>query len=293
MTNLLFSQWFDKTSLRSTVLLEKQEGSSLVPLGTGFVMWNYANPDYPIVVTAGHLLKRSEIYVSVNADSQLITMAKKKNISSIKCTKLMWNLIDHKLTSKVSLITGSKQTFIIDDSTDVGIFLIDLYTSGQFTKDDTTKIAELTLIPRSQIRFRRDVSLGDELFFVGFPFGIGTSGYIEPIVRSGSVAWLSASSHEFLLDAFSFGGNSGSPIFSKIVLGRKPGELNWDNPYFVGMIVGHIGENVQGLLTQPNPNTAKIDRIDIETQNYGLARCVWSDEILRVIKNVNNLQLPQ
>ena len=44
---------------------------------------------------------------------------------------------------------------------------------------------------------------------------------------------------------------------------------------------------------QPNPNTAKIDRIDVETQNYGLARCVWSDEILKIIKNADKLQVSQ
>ncbi len=125
----------------------------------------------------------------------------------------------------------------------------------------------------SKIRFRKDVSLGDEFYFIGFPLGLFVDKRLSPILRSGTVAWMSDESTHFILDAFSFGGNSGSPVFSKIILGRKPGELNWEDAYLSGMVVGHFYDE----------NDHKI--------NIGLAKCLWIDEIIKLTEDMLDLQI--
>jgi hypothetical protein len=287
------AQWFDRQSLSSTVLLEKLQGDSLVPHGTGFVLWNYYNQDYVFVVTAAHLLKHSELFVSVNADSALLSYASLHKLDTLQFVKLKWSVTGRKLRAKVRLISGPNPTFLANDSLDIGVFLIDLPTGVVLKSGDSIRVADFLVIPRSQIRLRRYVSVGDEAYFVGFPFGIGSSDRNEPIVRSGSVGWLSPSLPVFLLDAFSFGGNSGGPVFSKIVFGRRGDVIALDTAFVIGMVLGHLGETVAGVIWQPDPTVLNFQRISFEGQNYGLAKCVWVDEILRIVDQAKGLRPPE
>jgi hypothetical protein len=287
------AQWFDKQSLSCTVLLEKRQGDSLVPHGTGFVLYNYDNPKYNIVVTAGHLLRHSELFVSVNADSALISYTKRHKVDTLVFDKLQWSVTGQRLRAKVRLISGPAPTFLVNDSLDIGLFLIDLHSHAIFQSGDTIRVADFWVIPRSQTRLRRHVSLGDEAYFVGFPFGIGSLDRNEPIVRSGSVAWLSPFLPVFLLDAFSFGGNSGGPVFSKMIFGKRGQVIALDTAFVIGMVVGHLGEAVAGVIWQPDPKDLKFERASFEIQNYGLARCIWIDEILRIVDQAKGLRLPE
>jgi hypothetical protein len=287
------AQWFDRQSLSSTVLLEKLQGGSLVPHGTGFVLWNYNDPKYAFVVTAAHLLKHSELFVSVNADSALLSYASVHNLDTLQFVRLKWSVTGQRLRAKVRLVSGPNPTFLANDSLDIGVFLIDLGTRGVTKSGDSIRIADFLMIPRSQMRLRHDVSLGDEAYFVGFPFGVGSLDRIEPIVRSGSVAWLSPSMPVFLLDAFSFGGNSGGPVFSKMIFGIRGEVIALDTAFVIGMVVGHLGEAVAGVIWQPDPKDLKFERASFEIQNYGLARCIWIDEILRIVEQAKTLRLPE
>jgi hypothetical protein len=286
------SQWFDQESINSTVLLEKWQDTSFVPYGTGFAIYNYTSGQ-AIIATCEHLLRRSEIYITVNADSMLLAYAKKNHLDTIVINKLKWVIDKQKLRAKVLLQTKPRPTYLTRTDYDAGIFLIDLPSKTILDSGDTLRLSKLQAIPRSQIRMRKDVGLGDEIYFVGFPFEIGTGTKLEPLIRSGSVAWLSDSSEEFLIDAFSFGGNSGSPIFSKVILGRKPGEMGWDSPSLIGMIVGHIGDSIEGLLTQPDPKVPAVNRESREIQNYGLARATWIDAIANLIEQADKLVISE
>jgi hypothetical protein len=291
--SIINAQWFDPQTLNCTVLLEKKQDSMFVPLGTGFVLWNYRNRNQPIVITAGHLLNRQDLFVSINADSSLIRYAQKNHLDTIIIDKLKWSIINGKLRAKIRLTKSPVATYLIDSTIDIGLFLIDMATSTKTFEGDSICLAKFQILPKSKFRIRSDVSLGDELYFIGFPFGIGTDFKLEPVIRSGSVAWMSKSVNEFLLDAFSFGGNSGSPVFSKILLGRNPGMLSWDDAYLLGVIVGHLGEKMEGVLVQPDPNVAGIVRNNYEGQNYGLARCIWLDSILPLIDRASTLKISE
>ena len=141
------------------------------------------------------------------------------------------------------------------------------YSKGK----DTIKIINSASIPRSIIGSKNEIEIGTEINFLGFPFSIGTgkgyffSGYYAdesntPLLRTGSVAWKSKRDPAFLLDAISYSGNSGSPIFTKAgVLGG--------NPKLIGIVTGHLFDLRLGK------------EADI---NIGLAQCIWIDEVLQL-----------
>lgn len=256
------TQWLDPQSLQSTVLIEKSLDTTFVTFGTGVVLWNYFDTRYPIVVTAGHLLNRDEIFVSINADSSFVKRMRGQRLDSIQFDTQRWILSGNRFRARVRLNSNNPKTFIVDKANDLGFFLIDLPT--RVVQDgDTLQVSKLKSISSSMIRKRDYLSLGDECYFIGFPFGLGTEINLEPIVRSGSVASYSKQSWSFLLDAFSFGGNSGSPVFTKVLLGRQPGLLNWEQSFFVGIVTGHLGEG---------------------SQNVGLAVGTWADAILELTR---------
>ncbi len=169
------------------------------------------------------------------------------------------------------------KTFVSDESKDIALFRIDLPDYITFRDSTTIKVTNTASIPRSLIAKKQDVDLGTSSYFIGFPFGIGSLGgfrgegeysdrKMNPVIRTGILAWKSESTQEFLLDAFSYGGNSGSPVFS------QRGELSGEAPKLFGMVLGHLSDPIYR------------DKIDI---NYGLARCVWVDEIVALISKLN------
>jgi hypothetical protein len=288
------SQWFDQQSVDATVLLDKIDSGQLVPHGTGFVLYNYQHPEFPIVVTCAHLLKNADIVVTVNADSSLVANFSKHDIDTLVFLKRIWVLENGILRCRVRLTSKPIQTFLVDPKLDVGIFLIDLPSS--ITIDSThvsQRVSCLKCLPRSMIFHKSEILTGDDTYFIGFPFGLGTEKRINPVIRSASVAWQDDGTPEFLLDALSFGGNSGSPIFTKATINRRIGVIETEGPKLVGMVLGHLGDSLQGVLTQPNTNLQLVQRQDVEIQNWGLARCLWFDEIQPLVNAANTLSVAQ
>jgi len=280
------AQWFDRQSMLATVLIERSDGEAVVPHGTGFLLWNYASPNSPIIVTCAHLLKRDKVLVRVNADSSLIAFATRTRQRFIRVNGRTWEVVDRTLRTEIDLHTLGPGALATDSLSDVGAFIIDVGSHIQVGTDQPgMKFADVIKISASAMRRRQALSLGDELYFVGFPCGIGVGTQLEPVIRSGSVAWLSQASHEFLIDALSYGGNSGSPVFSKAIFGRRPGDASWDAPYLVAMVIGHVSNTVEGVLVQPDPKRPVVERQSVAS-NIGLVRCVWIDDILKVTQQL-------
>jgi hypothetical protein len=255
-------KWFDDQFIYSIVLFEKETNDSLLPFGTGFLIHNYEKEDNPFVVTCAHILNRECIYLVVVPDSDLLTITRLSETSGIQMGESSWKFKDSKLMLRVELRKNDTYVIHPDTSIDIGVFPVELFAAYMKGKIQL-KVTKTKTISRSFVKSRSDVNLGDNVYFVGFPFGIGTEHTLNPLVRSGSVAWMSDDENEFLLDAFSYGGNSGSPVFTRI----KPTE---DRSCLIGMVIGHLGP---------------------EFENFGLARCVWVDDILTVIELAKNLKL--
>lgn len=292
VTSVAGAQWFDQQSIKATVLIEKQDTSGVVPYGTGFLLWNYASPDSPIVVTCEHLLRRERIFVRFNADTSLISALSQGGARFVAVDGRTWEVVDHTLRTEVVLSHLGPEQFAVDSLLDIGAFVLNIGGAIRIgSQEMATKFADIVRIPASAVRKRHDISLGDELYFVGFPFGMGAGPRLEPLIRSGSVAWLSPESPEFLIDALSYGGNSGSPVFSKAIFGRKRGDASWDAPYLVAIVTSHISQDVAGVLTQPDPKKLAFQR-QIVSSNLGLVRCVWIDDILRLVTKMRGPSEP-
>jgi hypothetical protein len=254
----------------SVVLLEKKIGDNYLPHGTGFLLKGSDSKNPIIVVTNEHVLRNSSVYVTVPADSALINYLAKINSRYVYFKQTKWELFGNKLRHEFNLIPDS--TFFYNKEFDIGVFKINIGNSVDINDDNELKISSLLAINPYEIKLKKDIPLGTDVFFVGFPFSIGTElgwyykGFTKlysefvpsPVIRKGCVAWISESDNRFLLDAFSYSGNSGSPIFTVNDLRNKP--------YLIGIVSGHLPSE--------------------ESDNIGLANCIWMDEIYKLIEKL-------
>ena len=165
------------------------------------------------------------------------------------------------------------KTFVADKQLDIGVFSINNPNKAFENDSIEIKVAELKGIPKSRISYKDKIPLGLDVYFTGFPFSIGTEYGLSltglysdeipnPLVRKGSIAWKSDNNNEFLLDAFSYGGNSGSPIFTLSDIQNRT--------YLIGMVIGHLPSE--------------------QSDNIGLARCIWIDDIMKLVEKYNSIR---
>lgn len=269
-SQLTFTQWFDPQTLQATVLLEKIENNRYIPHGTGILFYNYDDPKDYIVVTCAHLIKGKDVIsVRVNPDSTLLHIIAGIGNKSV----VINNAIISKHSIRFIAALGEKDKFI-NSELDIAAFKLKVSKLKSTNDSVIYDLSKLRGVPKSALDYRNDLQLGDELYFIGFPLGYGVSEIVEPIVRSGSISWLPSNQDIFLIDAFSYGGNSGSPIFRKMIIAAKPGNLEWTPLKLMGMIVGHQSIKIDNMLTLPNPNELRFDTTDMDI-NIGLARCVY------------------
>lgn len=266
------TSWFDENIINCVVLLEKQNGNEIVPHGTGFLIYNYNSPSDYYVVTCEHVLRNEYIYVKIPADSSIVSQLKASNKMAVDFGNSLWLLDGHNFIHGVKLKRDS--SYVANDKLDIGVFTVRIYGAVVNKKDSSEqKYTNIKGIPMSLISEKKKTKLGDEIYFLGFPFAIGTErGWLSlgkysdeisnPLLRTGTIAYKSNSSQEFLLDALSYSGNSGSPVFTKQGMFNKTSKL-------IGMIVGHLPS--------------------MGSDNMGLARAVWVDEIMKLIEKYKQL----
>jgi hypothetical protein len=145
-----------------------------------------------------------------------------------------------------------------------------------------------------------NLEVGEDVYFFGFPLGVsGLKGRGDfPILRSGIVSYKSfestwigdiiIDSSMFLIDGFSFGGNSGSPVLTRFTPFTKTKKA-----MLAGIISGHIPlvdsiiveKNLfflqpQGdtVLIKKRPNTLTFEH------NTGLAIAICADRIRETLE---------
>lgn len=267
----LNAQWFNKETLRCVVLFEKEINGKLEPHGTGFLIYDYKNKYKTFLITCAHLVKNhNNIYIAIPAKNE----SKKRIpepifIGVIQDSSSIWKFEKGMLRIRLKLEENGKKNYVTNDILDIAAIKISI-PYALFKSERITSPGPVSF-PRSLIKTKEELRLGDEVYFIGFPFGIGSETF-EPLIRSGSIAWKNY--QNYLLDAFSYGGNSGSPIFTK--------SSKKENPMLIGMITSHLTDKVPRVVTVPDTSLKKIVFKDIES-NIGLAKCVWMDDILKLI----------
>lgn len=266
------TSWFDNNVINCVVLLEKMDQNKLVPHGTGFFVYNYDSPTEYYIVTCEHVLRNRSIFVKIPADSSLLRLFDKSKKIAIDFGNSLWFRDGRNIVHEYKLIKDT--SFVVNKELDIGLFSIKIIGS-YIDPIDSSKHTYTSVkgIPKSMISEKSKIKLGDEIYFLGFPFYIGTDiGWLSlgkysddisnPLLRTGTIAYISNKSSEFLIDALSYSGNSGSPVFTKQGPTNPASKL-------VGMILGHL------------PSTG--------SDNMGLARAVWIDEILKLIAEYKKL----
>lgn len=136
---------------------------------------------------------------------------------------------------------------------------------------------------------KNKVSEGDSIYVIGYPMGLVDPNWRYPIVRSGSIARiqdifeehrseLEGYRSEFLIDAFIFPGNSGSPVILKPESEAVEGTTPINFACVIGMVSSHmtypdIAENVE---TQ--------EQCVVFNDNSGLTNVIPSDFIKETIE---------
>ena len=247
----------------STILIFKKDQGNLVPHGTAFSFYNYDSPEENILVTCEHLTHHDTLIASIPASDSIKKAFTKSGITRFPFySKKGINYIE---------FDGNNFLFTIPLALNINLFVrADLDLAVIFcvipsVLSDTTGIINLTnskRLPKSYIGKKDEIYPGQDVMFIGFPYGIGTpAGFLgtntysdlrsNPLVRKGMVSWTSENSDLLLVDGFSYTGNSGSPIFSVPPVGV--------DGRFVGMVIGHLNDNFE------------IDNITIDTVKKTLA----------------------
>ncbi|OAV63383.1 hypothetical protein Barb6XT_03167 [Bacteroidales bacterium Barb6XT] len=182
-----------------------------------------------------------------------------KDNSSKNEVRLLFNSIDNKqqVFRPLKLVEGNPSLPIwtghTDSIVDIAIIkLNDLQLSGviydYFKSDKEAFNAE---------EFKKNVSEGDDVDILGFPYGFIGAGYKKYVIlKNGVVSRIQdlfeEKSIDFLVDAFIFPGNSGSPV----ILRPKSGHKTKSNSQYklIGVAKGHryfddaiVGKEVMGL----------------------------------------------
>ena len=136
-------------------------------------------------------------------------------------------------------------------------------------RDDVRTIPLELLMPSDE------VSLGEDVYFLGYPLGLVDPNDITPLVRKGMIARKSKIQKKIIIDGYSTGGSSGSPVILKPQQFTPGGGLRIGGfakkPSCVGMIQGHI----------PHP--------DNPDENTNLCNAVPSEYILKALESIGAL----
>lgn len=129
---------------------------------------------------------------------------------------------------------------------------------------------------------KQGISEGDFVYVLGYPMKlVGTSKKEYPIVRSGSIALIRDHLDEqygtFLVDAFTFPGNSGGPVILIPEVINIKGSKPVAKPSLIGIVMGYIPYKEDLINLQTNKIQMSL------TQNSGLTEVIPVDYILQTI----------
>lgn len=272
---------FYKNTVNATILLYKKTGDRLIPHGTAFILYNYdLQSDESILVTCEHVTHHDTLVAAIPATDSL-----KKALLGNNQHQLFFSAGSGK---QVVTFDGNNLLFDIPlkqginyykhPYLDLATIFCDLPTALVNKANKLVPLTNMKTLPKSSMGQRDDMYAGQEITFIGFPSGIGTKvGFFgsdkysdsrtNPLFRKGIISWTSENADLFLVDGFSYGGNSGSPVFS-IPDGESEGK-------FLGMVIGHLNDEVEinNVSMDSNSKVIVSHKTSIPVNN-GLAQCI-------------------
>ena len=248
--NKKLTEGISKGLLETVVSIEVlQEGGKGKPIGTGFLINHPAGRT--VLVTAKHVILKP------NSKSFIDNLAYRLNIKGKQSHLFPVDFAPH---------LGSK--WFCSEKHDVAVKFIAFY------KD----ITELKAIPYNFLLPKDRIQPGAGILVAGFPLGQRSEKHASPIVRRGIVALVEKS--RMLVDAFTFPGNSGSPVFYVPTL-KFSG--TFIKPLFINRerLVGLVSSQISYVEMAISAKTGR-PRVTFE-DNAGLTQIVPCDAIIALL----------
>jgi hypothetical protein len=260
---------------KSTVVFICEENKDNIhPIGTGFLVGVKDTIDigyYSIyLVTAKHVLFDSDkLY-----DSLLIRV----NTKSGKSDYVKWDLRSFKP--------------IFHEDTTVDIAIIPFNIENAFNIFEIRYVSP-EWIPRKDSLKSLNIGEGTNVFFIGLFTQYAGKQKNYPIIRSGKLALVTDEKIQigkmerevYLMETFTFGGNSGSPVFFSLNDPEHIFKVGWEIR-LAGIISGylHVENKIKGREEDIDLKSTENSGIAVVTPSYLLYEMLFYDEVVKARK---------
>lgn len=264
----------DVKSIVVYIFLEKD--GSFVPNGTGFIL---GVPDstklyyYTYLITANHVLKDSKDYYQ----NIYLRFNKKDSLYTFKKQPLNYH--------------GRNKNIFVHDDPSVDIAVIPIRLDENIID---FKLITVDLIPNKEELNGLGITEGTDVFFTGLFANYFGKKRNYPIFRFGRVAlftdekinWDGLETKLHLIEANSFGGNSGSPVFFYYFLPEVKGQLGPSPKIFklAGIMKGRFNDysEIEMIDTELIPMASYNNGISAVVPSYFLLDILFSEELIRL-----------
>lgn len=232
--------------LKTTVLIGIQKEGKFQPIGTGF-LFGFQNKI--LLLTCKHVAQKDENNFTV------IFNLKNGGTSSrsLKDLKDRYNF-----------------NWRFHKSEDIAAIIFGINVNND----------DLLLVPYNLIETYKNLEIGDDVFFLGYPMGITSKESAYPLTRSGIIS-TKFGDGVILIDGSAFPGNSGGPVFLKpSIFDLKTKTIgNIRPPKFIGMIFENI--DYQDVAVSMQTKKPKI----LFSENAALAKVYSTNKILELLES--------
>lgn len=277
-----------KQYLKSVFSIDKKEGNDLKCIGTGFIYFKikekvsedqYSGGCY--LVTARHVIYNDNLDIS----------------GQIKNIYLRFDTLNEESTQHFEVkLYDDNNTPIFStplNLSDVVVISVDIAFLTKAGIDFVQIMSETALLQKDYDEV--GLSIGDDIFFLGFPLGLRGIEKNYALCRSGSIARLDEESllkNIIYLDAPVFPGNSGGPVFCKPQVVSMEGTKAINRAYLLGIATNYLYQSVSGKKEAdsgiPDEDVARLNG------HLGLAKIITVDAIDNaieewIIRSSNNI----
>jgi hypothetical protein len=219
--------------------------------GTGFLVGRPTPQDpkqsFRIAVTAAHVLK------AISGDEAVFVIRVKDGVTKYK-----------RVAVRVQIRSNGAPLWKEHPTADVAVMYCPL------PNNNAMEVIPLDSLATDNTFVEYGIHPGEDVNSLGYPFGYEVNEFGFPLLRKAQVASFplvpAKTMKKFVADFFSFGGNSGGPVY-----------IYSQNRTFNGLV--HLGSSVFALLGLVSENISSPDN----AQNIGLAYVVYAEYIKEAI----------
>lgn len=250
--NLSYAQGLSPDWKESVILIEEQQGANYEPVATGFIVLFQKKS---FIITNKHVAESNNLMFRFNSRFSKNSIIRLSVDSILQEINIPWAISQTVDLAAIPFIFY-KSMISFRDSIKVKFIGISLFKNWDYINE------------------------GDEIFVLGFPFGVGAGTHFSAVYRSGIIA-LKEQKGSYLIDAKIFPGNSGGPVFMKpSIIDYSNGKIGKGNDgYLVGVVSAYLPYTDMAISMQ-----TKRPRITFE-ENSGLAIVYSSENVVDLLSS--------